>query len=501
MALHKDFPKSPYEILNPEIRWFPADEDLRKKGYGKLLSPLVHKIRQEVKKWRNNHYEGGSHTSKALLNRWFQTRYPIETEEGISDFQYYFAQREAVETIIWLYEVAKAKDKYDLIRYDSSGIVRAKDFPEEWLRMVIKMATGSGKTKVMSLLIAWSYFHKIYEEGSNLARNFLLIAPNIIVLDRIYSDFEGLKIFFHDPILPENGFEGQNWRDDFQLTLHLQDNVGLIRKTGNIFLTNIQRIYSSKEKMPSAEDENTMDYFLGEKPVLKTTDTKVNLGEIVRDIDELMILNDEAHHIHDEKLAWFKAIEDINNKMKIKGSSLSIQVDVTATPKHNDGGIFVQTISDYPLVEAIAQDVVKHPVLPDQASRAKLQEYQSSKFIEKYKDYIHLGFLEWKKTYNRLKKTKKSVLFIMTDDTKNCDEVHEYLQKTYPELKDAVLTIHTKNNGELFETAKGKKEKEFVFFVIFRIPKNCVMFLCISVFTSPPRLITPYNFIYKIYIF
>ena len=373
MALHKDFPKSPYKILNPDIRWFPADEDLRKKGYGKLLPPLVHKLRQEVKKWRDKRYEGASHTSKALLNWWFQTRHPIETEGGRKDFEYYFAQREAVETIIWLYETAKAKDKYDLIRYDSSGIVRAKDFPEEWLRLVIKMATGSGKTKVMSLLIAWSYFHKIYEADSNLARNFLLIAPNIIVLDRIYSDFEGLKIFFHDPVLPENGFEGQNWKDDFQLTLHLQDNIGLVRKTGNIFLTNIQRIYSSKDKLPSLEDENTMDYFLGDKPVLKTTDTKVNLGEIVRDIDELMVLNDEAHHIHDERLAWFKAIEDINNKMKMKGSSLSIQVDVTATPKHDNGGIFVQTISDYPLVEAIAQDVVKHPVLPDQASRAKLQ--------------------------------------------------------------------------------------------------------------------------------
>ena len=59
-----------------------------------------------------------------------------------------------------------------------------------------------------------------------------------------------------------------------------------------------------------------------------------------------------------------------------------------------------------------------------------------------------------------LKNTKKSVLFIMTDDTRNCDDVDEYLQKTYPELKDAVLTIHTKNNGELFEKATGKKEKE-----------------------------------------
>ena len=61
---------------------------------------------------------------------------------------------------------------------------------------------------------------------------------------------------------------------------------------------------------------------------------------------------------------------------------------MTATPKHNNGAIFVQTVSDYSLVEAIYQDVVKHPVLPDEASRAKLREYQSSKFTEKYKDYI-----------------------------------------------------------------------------------------------------------------
>ncbi len=62
-------------------------------------------------------------------------------------------------------------------------------------RYVIKMATGSGKTKVLGLLLAWSFFHKTYEEDSTLARNFLLITPNIIVLDRIRADFDGLKIF------------------------------------------------------------------------------------------------------------------------------------------------------------------------------------------------------------------------------------------------------------------------------------------------------------------
>jgi len=461
MALHKNFPKSPYEILDPKIRWFPADEALREKGYEKLLPPLVYKLRIEVKKWRDSNYEGVSDTSRALLSWWFQTKHPMETSDGMVNFQYYFAQREAIETVIYLYEVAKVKDKYDLIRYDSSGAVSSSMFPEDWLRMVIKMATGTGKTKVMSLLIAWSYFHKMYEEDSKLARNFLLITPNIIVLDRIKSDFEGLKIFFEDPILPDNGFEGQNWKDDFQITLHLQDNINTVRKTGNIFLTNIQRVYNSKDNIPSFDDANTMDYFLGDKPVAKTSDSKVNLGEIVRDLDELMILNDEAHHIHDERLAWFKSIEDISNRMKMKDKFLSLQIDVTATPKHNNGSIFVQTISDYPLVEAIYQDVVKHPVLPDSASRAKLQEHKSSKFTERYKNYIHLGYLEWKKVYEQHKKMgKKAVLFVMTDDTKNGDDVAEYLKATYPEFKDAVLTIHTKNNGEISETVTGKKEEE-----------------------------------------
>jgi type III restriction enzyme len=88
-------------------------------------------------------------------------------------------------------------------------------FDEDWPRYVLKMATGAGKTKVLSLLIAWSFFHKLYEADSTLARNFLVIAPNIIVLDRLRADFDGLKIFFNDPILPDNGHEGRNWRDDF----------------------------------------------------------------------------------------------------------------------------------------------------------------------------------------------------------------------------------------------------------------------------------------------
>ncbi len=462
MALHKDFPKDPYEILDPSIRWFPALEVLRDKGFEKLIPPLVASLRIHVKEWRDKNYQGATVTSKALLNFWFKEDHIMYNADGSSyNFKYYFAQREALETVVWLYDVAKAKDKYDLLRYNATGILSPQMFTEDWLRLVIKMATGAGKTKVMSLIVAWAYFHKLYEEGSELSKNFLLIAPNVIVFERIKNDFEGLKIFNQDPVLPDNGYMGQNWVEDFQVTLHLQDDLKNVSDTGNIFLTNIHRVYESDVTEASFEDEDTAEYFLGGKPVNKTNDSKVDLGVIVRDIDELIVINDEAHHLHDDNSAWVKSIQDIHNKLKQKGTKLALQIDVTATPKKNDGSIFVQTISDYPLVEAIHQNVVKTPVVPDEASLGRLSENQSIVYTEKYRDYINLGVEEWKKTYDNLISTgKKSILFIMTDDTRSCDDVAEYLESNFSYLKNAVMTIHTNKSGEISESVTGKNKEE-----------------------------------------
>ena len=465
MALHPNFPVSPYAPLIPEQRWFPAAEELRRTAYEKLLPPLVAKVREEVFVWRKQGYPGASATSVALLRHWFEAEHLNENADGsLATFRYYFAQREAVETVIWLYEVRGARDKYDLLRFDASGAVSSGMFPEDWPRYVLKMATGAGKTKVLSLLITWSFFHKLYEADSALSRNFLVIAPNIIVLDRLRADFDGLKIFFNDPVLPPNGHAGHNWRDDFQLTLHIQDDVRIVRDTGNFFLTNIHRVFLGEVREPSLEDADLRDYFLapfGAKPAGKTTDSKTDLGEIVREIEELAVFNDEAHHIHDPRMAWFKSIQDIHHKMLQKDCRLALQVDVTATPRHDTGAIFVQTISDYPLVEAIHQNVVKHPVLPDAVSRAKLTERKSALFTEKYDDYLKLGIEEWKKSYAEHKALgKKAVLFVMVDDTRNCDDVGAHLEKICPELQGAVLVIHTKNNGEISEAASGKNKEE-----------------------------------------
>jgi type III restriction enzyme len=93
---------------------------------------------------------------------------------------------------------------------------------------------------------------------------------------------------------------------------------------------------------------------LGKKPTGATTDSKVDLGVIVREVDELMVINDETHHVHDSKLAWFQSIQDIHNHLLQKDSSLRLQLNVTATPRHINGGIFAQTVSDYPWPYLIA---------------------------------------------------------------------------------------------------------------------------------------------------
>ena len=84
MALHSEFSKSPDAELLPDRRWFPAAEELRSTAYGKLLLPLVAKIRGEVTAWRDAGCSGASETSRALLNQWFESEHMVEQTEDIS---------------------------------------------------------------------------------------------------------------------------------------------------------------------------------------------------------------------------------------------------------------------------------------------------------------------------------------------------------------------------------------------------------------------------------
>ncbi len=97
----------------------------------------------------------------------------------------------------------------------------------------------------------------------------------------------------------------------------------------------------------------------------------------------------------------------------------------------------------------------------DPIRRAQLKPRDSVRFTERWAGYINLGVIEWRKVYTEHEKLgKKTILSVITDDTKNCDDVAAYLEGNYSDLKDLVLIIHTKPNGEISEAASGKNKEE-----------------------------------------
>ena len=153
---------------------------------------LVNGIRPKVDEWRANGYLGASETTSRLFAFWFGEDH--QTGEGFP-FQYYFCQREAVETFVFLHEVRRVRGFLGLLPF-AAGSVMVDPSEKEKARYVFKMATGSGKTKAMALCVAWSYFHALREADSPMTPYCLMIAPNVIVFERLKEDFADAAMFF-----------------------------------------------------------------------------------------------------------------------------------------------------------------------------------------------------------------------------------------------------------------------------------------------------------------
>ncbi|OHA06811.1 MAG: hypothetical protein A3B34_02575 [Candidatus Sungbacteria bacterium RIFCSPLOWO2_01_FULL_54_21] len=410
-----------------------------KNGRRMSASPIVNALREAVFDWRKRGYEGASETTKKLLNFWF--------EEEHKNFQYYFAQREAVETLVFLYEVQALRTFFDIWRkFDTAQKIDPRAAEEVCPRYVFKMATGSGKTKVMSLVIVWSYFHKLYESNSPLAKNFVLIAPNIIVFERLKEDFADGKIFKDDPLIPPS------WIDDWSMKVLLQDEFATANPNGNIYLTNIHRLYEKEE----SGEENPIIDLIGKKP---SGAIEVSGKELIHQIlshNDLMVLNDEAHHVHDENLAWYQIIVNLQNQIKeSNGVGLSAHLDFSATPKRQTGTLFPQVVVDYSLAEAIEDAIVKRPILPDEKSTKDFRETATDNAAMRYKPWIDLGVSRWQKYRDTLAKSnRKPVLFVMADDTASAKQIQDYLESQYEELKGKILELHIKvtRSGDISES-------------------------------------------------
>ena len=173
-------------------RGFPPEIKTYRRG-----SPnrLVNPLRAVVKEWRELNYPGAGDTTRALLHYWFERPHRIAGANGEDiEFRYYFCQREAIETFIFLMEVRGLRSLSSLVSEHGGANAETEALginPEEdeWARYAFKLATGAGKTKCMSLAIVWSYFHALRESGSEMARHFVAIAPNLTVFERLKEDF------------------------------------------------------------------------------------------------------------------------------------------------------------------------------------------------------------------------------------------------------------------------------------------------------------------------
>jgi type III restriction enzyme len=403
------------------------------------VAPLVAAVRTEVDAWREAGYTGSSVTSRRLLDHWFADAHEIEP--GVP-FRWYFAQREAIETLIYLHEVAGLRTPGELI-----GRFATKPTPLEprpFGRYVIKMATGSGKTKVMSLAITWSYFHALLEADSPMSTTCLVTAPNLIVFERLREDFEHAKIFHSDPLVPPE------WRRDFDLQVCLRHDPVPLAAPGVLLLTNVQALYDRPEPAPT----NPVDAYLGRRPPKNPTAAEPPLIRLA-ERGRVLVLDDEAHHVHDEIQSEtrkpLRVVQVIQRLHDLSDRGVVAQLDFTATPRDQNGRIFPETVVDYPLGQAIEDDIVKRPVIGELSGGAP--EVTSDDAAVRYSQRIGAGVAKWRDFRDKLEPTGRvPLLFVMAEDTHSADQVTRHLE-TLPDLAGRVLTIHVnmagKNKGEI----------------------------------------------------
>ena len=153
-------------------------------------------------------------------------------------------------------------------------------------RYCLKMATGSGKTKVMALAIAWQYFNAVLEDATRYAATTLLLAPNVIVFERLRNDFASGRIFRADPVIPPE------LEIFWELDCYMRGDSERAGSQGALYLTNIQQFYTHEEKKTNEEPE-IMTLMLGSKPPTQTT--TVEPFGISLKVDDLMTSSINCH--------------------------------------------------------------------------------------------------------------------------------------------------------------------------------------------------------------
>lgn len=314
--------------------------------------PLVNQIRPRVKKWRENGYPNVTGVTKKLLDFW---------KSADREVRPFWCQLEAVETAIWLAEAAPAEKQGIEIPSDGG----------EWQRQCLKLATGTGKTVVMAMLIIWQVLNKLANpKDGRFATHILIVAPGLTVRDR-------LRV-----LLPSNA-------ENFYEVFNLVDSAmwqELLR--AKITVTNWHTL------APHNPDS-------GPKVVKKGAESdEAFFRRVLQDFGDaknILVINDEAHHCHrpkggeqlDEKATvWVNGIDKIHRARGVLQA-----YDLSATPfkptgRNNQGEqLFAWIVSDFGLNDAIESGLVKTPKVAVRDDAAVDKELRS-KFFHIYQ-HVH----------------------------------------------------------------------------------------------------------------
>lgn len=357
--------------------------DLDTTGERTERNDLINEIRRDVSKWRRGgHYPGVTPISRKLMQHWADPN---------RENRVLFCQREAAETAIFLAEVAGRNGFTDWRRrLDPENEAHNDGLP----RAALKMATGSGKTIVMAMLIAWQTLNKAQSpRDARFTNRFLIVTPGITIRDR-------LRV-----LLPE---DPENYYD-------LRDLIPADLKGGldhaRIVITNYHAFQLRDAKEVQNVAKNTRLLLKGDRrddPFKETPQAMVSrvlrdLGATGTNKQQIIVLNDEAHHCYQDRLVtsnaklsleekdaneqarvWFKGLRAVAKSVGIK------QIyDLSATPYYlkgsgyNEGFIFPWTVSDFSLMDAIESGIVKVPRLPvdDDASESEVTYLRLWEFI------------------------------------------------------------------------------------------------------------------------
>ena len=362
-------PRKRGQQIELDFAEFTADK-IRKNDF-------VNQIRARVDLWRKQGYPGVTPTTRRLLGQW---------SDPERDNPILFAQREAAETAIYLAEAAQKQGDV-WIRNQLNDTNTACNLGLH--RVALKMATGSGKTVVMAMLIAWQTLNKVAQPNdARFAKRFLVITPGLTIRDR-------LRV-----LLPE---DDQNYYKLRGLVpADLRDGLG----EAKIVITNYHQLQRRETKQGKAVGSLTKELLAGSagapSPFLESWGQMV--ARVTRDLggsSGIVVFNDEAHHCYldrydnpeyegvtDKDLAgdekdeakknteaarlWFNGLRAINEKLGGKGETGGVKAvyDLSATPSflsgsgYREGTLFPWVVSDFGLVEAIESGIVKIPRVP-----------------------------------------------------------------------------------------------------------------------------------------